>query len=443
MGHAVETTARRVSASASSAVWLGRHPGLAGTFPAVDPSAVSPASPQLAVIAETCRALVRMRGEVAATSLAAQVVRRYKTLTPADRAAFFTFLVEAFSPDPSAIDAAIAAYRDDPGPTTAQALSSAAEAPRLRLFRSINTAPGGIDTLLAWRADVLMAARLDPRLAPLERDLAHLLGSWFNRGFLRLHRIDWSTPATVLEQLIEYEAVHEIRGWDDLRRRLEHDRRCFGFFHPLLPDEPLIFVEVALTVGLPGSIQLLLDAPVPPDDLAPEYDAAIFYSITNCQPGLQGIPLGDFLIKHVTEELESAIPSLRLFSTLSPIPGYVRWVRDTGGGLSPDVAAAVTAVDAKIDDAFRAEVVGSCARYLVHAKRDLEPLDAVARFHLRNGARLERLNWAGDISAKGIEESYGLLVNYVYDPDEVAENHEAYANDYRVAHSDAVAALAG
>jgi malonyl-CoA decarboxylase len=383
-----------------------------------------------------------MRGEVAASSLAAQVVRRYPTLTDAERSGFFAFLLSEFSPEQGAIEDAIAAYRSEPNPLTAQALGAVAEAPRLGLFRSLNTAAGGLDTLLAMRTDALSAARKEPDLVPVERDLAHILGSWFNRGFLRLQRIDWNTPATVLEKLIAYEAVHEIRGWDDLRRRLEHDRRCFGFFHPLLPDEPLIFVEVALTLDLPGSVQRLLDAPVPPDDLVPDYKAAIFYSITNCQAGLRGIPLGNFLIKQVTEELTASVPSLNLFSTLSPVPGYVRWVRETGGELPDPVAAAVTAEASEVDTELEDQVVRSCTRYLLTAKRKLQPLDSVARFHLRNGARLERVNWAGDISRKGLQESYGLMVNYVYDTDELADNHEAYANEYRVAHSASVAALA-
>jgi malonyl-CoA decarboxylase len=382
-----------------------------------------------------------MRGEVAATSLAAQVVRRYRRLGDDERIDFFGFLLTEMGPDAAAVDAAIAAYRAEPGPLTVQDLAAAAEAPRLVLFRSLNTAPGGIDSILSMRADALEAARSDPDLVPVERDLGHILGSWFNRGFLRLDQIDWRTPATVLEKLIAYEAVHEIRGWDDLRRRLARDRRCFGFFHPLLPDEPVIFVEVALTRELPSSIQTLLDSPIPPDDAPDDYESAIFYSITNCQEGLRGIPLGNFLIKQVTEELEAALPELKLFSTLSPIPGYVRWVRATGGGLTDEVAGLVTSGCAEIDPGLEEVVTGSCARYLLEAKRDGEPLDPVARFHLRNGARLERINWAGDVSTKGLEESYGMLVNYVYDPDELAENHEAYANEYTIAHSEAVAAL--
>jgi malonyl-CoA decarboxylase len=245
-----------------------------------------------------------------------------------------------------------------------------------------------------------------------------------------LRAIDWQTPAETLEKLIEYEAVHEIRGWDDLRRRLEHDRRCYGFFHPSLPAEPLIFVEIALVHGLATHIEAVIDAPVPNEDLTdPEgahpADTAIFYSITNCQTGLRGIPLGDFLLKQVTDELQRTVPSLRQFSTLSPVPGLRRWVDDEGRH-----------VDSSADSLRRLT-----AEYLLHAKRGDEPRDSVARFHLRNGARLEQINVGGDPSPKGEAESFGVLVNYLYDPDQLAENHEAYINEFRVAHAPAVGAL--
>ena len=399
-------------------------------------------SAQLRVLEETCRALLRMRGEASSTSLAEQVVRRYGLLDSAERVTFFEFLLEEFSPDPADIDAAVAAYQAEPGPTTAQALGTATESARIPLLRAVNTADGGIQCLLTMRTDCLAASRGDERLAPVEADLATLMRSWFNRGFLRLDRISWETPASVLEKLIEYEAVHEIQGWPDLQRRLEHDRRCYGFFHPSLPGEPLIFVEVALTHGLASSIQTLLDPDVPDPTMGGDWDTAIFYSITNCQPGLTGIPLGNFLIKRVTDELHHELDTLTTFSTLSPIPGFNRWVTETGGGLADDVAdLAVGSAEPSAD--ARDELLAACARYLVEAKRRVQPLDSVARFHLRNGARLERINWAGDISAKGMGESHGMLVNYVYDPTELADNHEAYVNEYRVRHSDAVSDLLG
>ena len=390
------------------------------------------ANPELTVLRETCRALTRLRDEAAARSLAELVVRRYATLTRQGdddaKAEFFGFLVDEFAPDPDAVTAAIAAWQAESGPGSVHQLWKATEAPRLELFRSINLTGDGIHTLLTMRADLLRLA--DERLAPAEGDLAYLLASWFNRGFLELRAIDWNTPAETLEKLIEYEAVHEIRGWEDLRRRLESDRRCYGFFHPSLPAEPLIFVEIALVHGLATRITDVIDAPVTDDDLAdPDAldpaDTAIFYSITNCQTGLRGIPLGDFLLKQVTEELQTTVPSLTRFSTLSPVPGLRRWVD-----------AEAVEVDST-DDGLRQLT----ARYLLTAKRRGEPRDPVARFHLRNGARLEQINVGGDLSPKGEAESFGVLVNYLYDLDTLAENHEAYVNERRVAHSPAIAAL--
>ena len=397
-------------------------------------------SAQLRVLEETCRALLRMRGEASSTSLAEQVVRRYGLLDPGEQVTFFRFLLDEFSPDHAAIQGAVEAYRADPNPTTAHDLGAATESTRVPLLRAVNTAAGGIQCLLRMRSDCLAAARADEALAPVEADLADLMRSWFNRGLLTLDHISWQTPAAVLEKLIEYEAVHEIQGWPDLQRRLAHDRRCYGFFHPSLPGEPLIFVEVALTHGLASSIQTLLHPDVPDPALGGQWDTAIFYSITNCQPGLTGIPLGNFLIKRVTDELHHELDSLTTFSTLSPIPGFVRWVTETGGGLAEATRAAVVAAETVAADAGD-ELLAACARYLVQAKRRVQPRDPVARFHLRNGARLERINWAGDVSAKGLAESHGMLVNYVYDPAELSDNHEAYVNEYRVRHSDAVAAL--
>ncbi len=407
-------------------------------FAAVEPSP----NAALGVLKATCHALARIRGEASTASLAEQVIRRYAALDEATRVEFFSFLLDEFSPDPEAVDASIEAYREFPGPAMAQRLADDAEAPRLPLFRSINTGPGGMETLLRMRADCIAATVECPELRIVERDMAHLLGSWFNRGFLRLEQIDWETPAVVLEKLIEYEAVHEIRGWDDLHRRLQRDRRCFGFFHPSLPNEPLIFVEVALTRGLQGSIQAVIDAPPPRPDEELDPDTAIFYSITNCQAGLQSIPLGSFLIKRVTAELGSTVPSVGTFSTLSPVPGFRAWVDSTGGGLPREAVESILAPTPEFDPELEDDLVRACARYLVLAKRRVQPRDPVARFHLRNGARLERINWGGDLSEKGLHESFGMLVNYVYDPAQLTDNHEAYVNEFRVAHSEEVGRLA-
>jgi malonyl-CoA decarboxylase len=283
----------------------------------------------------------------------------------------------------------------------------------------------------------------------IDADLLHLLRSWFNRGFLRLERIDWRTPAIVLEKLIEYEAVHAIQGWRDLRRRLEADRRCFAFFHPQLPDEPIIFIEVALTRNMSAHIQPLLDIGSPVSEA--NCDCAMFYSITNCQEGLRGISFGNLLIKQVAEELRREFPHLRRFATLSPLAGFRRWLEQKRVE-HPKELALLARLDqpdwhlGEVSDALQRSLTRLCAFYLLRAKQEggsnAEPLDAVARFHLGNGAALERLNWMGDISATGMARSAGLMVNYVYWLNEVERNHELYFRDHAIAASPQVEKLA-
>ena len=372
-----------------------------------------PANELGAVTASTARALLRLRGDTASRALAELLVRRYYSLDDDQRVEFFELLLHEFGAVRADVDAAIAAYQADASEANTVALAEAADSQRLLLFRAINTAPGGIDMLLDMRTR-LLAHRLDhPELAPVEQDLKYLLTSWFNRGFLRLEQLDWTTPAHILESLIKYEAVHEIRGWGDLRRRLAPDRRSFGFFHPALPDEPIIFVEVALTRGLATSIQDVIDAPAP-DEAPAGADTAIFYSITNCQTGLRGISFGSFLIKRVTELLSAEDPTITTFSTLSPIPGFAAWLGEH---------------HADADTSNQELMQKLCATYLVDVRRRDLPSDPVARFHLRNGARIEQINWQGDTSAKGMGESHGLLVNYLYSGQDLAANNEALTLD--------------
>src|SRR5512147_1569306 len=277
----------------------------------------------------------------------------------------------------------------------------------------MNMAPGGTEMLVALRRRVLKGLKAHPAWSGIDADLLHLFRSWFNRGFLVLQRIDWRTPAVVLEKLIRYEAVHEIKGWSDLRRRLESDRRCYAFFHPALPDEPIIFIEVALTHGMSEKVQPLLDpeSPVLPTESA---DCAMFYSITNCQEGLRGVPFGSFLIKQVVEDLGREFPRIRKFATVSPVPGFREWLASNPelAGLHAKLAQPGWWENADLSEELRQELVPLCARYLLHAKNGREPLDPVARFHLRNGARLDRINWLGDISAVGMHRSAGIMVNY-------------------------------
>jgi malonyl-CoA decarboxylase len=381
-----------------------------------------------------CRQLMSERGEVSGARLSSAVVLAYQALDTNEVERFFDYLARDFSPDPAAIQRAADVYHQDPSQANLVRLQTAVESPRQEFFRRWNMAPGGTAVLVAMRRRLLQTLDTHPDRAGIDADLAHLFRSWFNRGFLVLQRIDWRTPAVVLERLIEYEAVHEIQGWRDLRRRLQGDRRCYAFFHPALPDEPLIFIEVALTRGMIGQVQPLLALDSAVDDPA-RADCAIFYSITNCQEGLRGVSFGNFLIKQVVEDLGREFPRVKTFATLSPIPGFRSWLNTLNGQWRDlDATSASTEV--------RNELTGLCARYLLDARRNKEPLDSVARFHLANGARLERLNWMGDTSKAGLERSMGLMANYVYRLTDVEKNHEAYAARYEVIASPEIERLA-
>jgi len=327
------------------------------------------------------------------------------------------------------------------------------EPPRQELFRRLNMAPRGTQVLVEMRSEVLREADRNSRLKPISADLAHLFTAWFNRGFLTLRRIDWRTSAVILEKLIQYEAVHQIHGWHDLRRRLEADRRCYAFFHPALPDEPIIFIEVALTRGLSDQVQVLLDPDSPVLDTAAA-EWAMFYSITNCQEGLRGVPFGSFLIKQVVEDVSKEFPRIKKFATVSPVPGFRKWLLEKAPALqaSPKWAPFAAAI-AKLDSpqwmeegGLRAELQRQlaplAAYYLLNAKQNREPLDPVARFHLKNGARLERINWLGDTSASGLQRSVGLTANYVYKLQDVERNHELYVREHKVRASHEIEALA-
>jgi malonyl-CoA decarboxylase len=371
-------------------------------------------------------ALLGESGEYASSALAREALSTYQTLDESGRREFFDMLARDYSPSPEAVASAARAYQADPSADNLIRLQKSVEAPRQELFRRLNMAPGTA-ALVEMRGWLLKRLKDNPQWRIIDSDLTHLLRSWFNRGFLRLERIDWHTPAAILEKLIQYDAVHAIDGWRDLHRRLEADRRCFAFFHPQLPDEPIIFIEVALTKGMATSVQPLLAVETPVASPV-DSDCAMFYSITNCQEGLRGISFGNLLIKQVAEELERELPQLRRFATLSPIPGFRRWL-DRQRGERPGELESI-------------ELMRLCAYYLLHAKQDREPLDPVARFHLGNGASLERLNWMGDTSQAGIARSAGLMVNYVYRLDEVERNHERYWHQKVIAASPQVEKLA-
>lgn len=387
-----------------------------------------------------CEDLLSSKGEALGTTLACAAVEAINKLDDSGYIAFFELLIKDFRCDKAALKEAVNNWLDSPDGQNLNELHRCSEPRRQELFRRINMAPRGTQTLVALRQALLRILPDHPQFSEIDSDLIHLMGSWFNRGFLHLERIDWETPASILEKLIAYEAVHAMNGWEDLRRRLAADRRCFAFFHPAMDDEPLIFVEVALTQGLAGSVQSLLNNDL---DSSAELtaDTAIFYSISDCQKGLKGISFGNFLIKQVVVELHRELPNLQCFSTLSPIPGMTKWLREMVGEerFSAPETQAVESLLANpsmidsISDSLKTWLVKIAAEYLCKAKRGEKPLDPVARFHLRNGASIERVNWAGDLSEKGLNQSLGLMVNYRYDLARVEVRHEGYINNSVVA----------
>ena len=392
-----------------------------------------------------CNALLAESGEYASTALARDALAAYQKLDERCQEEFFGLLSRDYGPPVETVSRAAAAYQAEPTHDNLLRLQQAVDSPRQELFRRLNMAPGGTAALVEMRRQLLKGLRAHAEWQPVDSDLMHLLRSWFNRGFLRLERIDWHTSAMVLEKLIEYEAVHAIQGWRDLRRRLEYDRRCFAFFHPQLPDEPIIFIEVALTRGMAAQVQPLLDIRTQLADPA-NADCAMFYSITNCQEGLRGISFGNQLIKQVVEDLKGEFPHIKRFATLSPIPGFRRWLESTP--LSGDDAELVARLAdpawhlGEIPEPLQLLLTRLCGYYLVRAKSGLEPLDPVARFHLANGAVLERLNWMGDTSESGMQRAAGMMVNYVYWLDELEKNHERYFRDHEVVASPAIERLA-
>jgi malonyl-CoA decarboxylase len=405
---------------------------------------------QLKKTINATRRLLSERGESNAASMAADVIDNYKTLDESHRDEYFKFLSEKLNPNAADVLSAAKGYAEAQSADNLIWLMKVAEAPRQEMFRRLNRAPNGTSIIIDMRKHLLKLLTKKPELKALDADLQHLLNSWFNPGFLKMHQVDWRSPAHILEKIIQHEAVHEIDGWDDLRRRLQPDRRCFAFFHPQLPDEPLIFVEVALLPEIPGAIAPLVNKKT--ETVTPNhFKSAIFYSISNCQPGLRGVSMGNFLIKRVAESLKNEFPSLKTFCTLSPIPGFMDWVIAgadlSGSDIKPtilqekELALNALGLEAKswpeqvnagwhpdtCSPKQKEALLKLCALYLLYAssRRGGNP---VAKFHLGNGANLYRINWSGDLSKKGIRQSAGLMVNYLYDLDKVEKNHEAFVN---------------
>lgn len=402
-------------------------------------------------IIDLCDAIFSEKGEVSGSKLAATVLAKYEELTVEEKREFFSHIVDNFDLDPEVVIASAQSYIAERTPENLLKLTKDAEPKRRELLRRLNQVPGATEKLVHMREDLLSMLKSKPRFASFDADFEHLFSSWFNRGFLVLKPIDWKTPANILEKIIEYEAVHAINDWDDLRRRLQpHDRRCFAFFHPAMPEEPLIFVEVALTKGLPASVTDVLAearASISHDDI----DTAVFYSISNCQKGLRGVSFGNFLIKQVVNDLSQDFPGLNNFVTLSPIPGFRKWldeayaetdiasVNDIKNRLSNEESFFIDEGTNLIEKPLKVLL----AKYFLEAKRDDGwPLDPVSRFHLGNGASLMRFNWMADISEKGLKQSAGLMVNYKYDLATVEDNHESYAREKEIDTTREIKALA-
>jgi len=397
--------------------------------------------------------LLSRRGEASGVVLAQALLTSYATASASERLGFLRALADRFGPDRQKVETAIERVRQMEGHGTSamEALHAAAEPRRQELIRRLNLAPGGTAALVRMREELLGYLREHPELRPVESDFAHLFSSWFNRGFLALRRIEWTTPANILEKIIRYEAVHAIKDWDDLRNRIEPaDRRCYGFFHPQLVDEPLIFVEVALTKEIPAAVGPLLDTARTPLR-APEASTAVFYSISNTQRGLAGVSFGNFLIKQVVEDLKRELPNLKTFVTLSPVPGFASWLAgeraaDGSAALTPAMMDNLHSLEEPewhrspvAEERVRGALLSAAAFYFLKAKTPGgRPVDPVARFHLGNGARLEQLNFLGDLSPNGLRQSHGLMVNYLYALDEIEKNHEAFAEKGVVAASASV-----
>ncbi len=406
-------------------------------------------------------------GEVSARARAAELGKTYSILDQTGRRRFLEVLATEYDVDTERVEEAIGRRRDAENDADLQRatidLRNLLEPPRIKLLRQFNELEEGVKFLVDLRVELIRWARENPRLRALDLDVYRLLASWFDVGFLDLQQITWKTSAALLEKLIEYEAVHEIGSWQDLKHRLKDDRLCYAFFHPRMPDEPLIFVEVALVNGISDNVQELLDVQAPSCDPS-KADTAIFYSISNCQKGLAGVSFGNFLIKRVVADLVGKMPNLKRFCTLSPIPGFLQWLRQQierdglqgydnasldifmDEGLDLSTLTAILSGEAVLLDRgaskeMKSVVLSLCAHYLLHGKRGEQAYDRVANFHLTNGARIEQINWAADLSQKGVEQSLGLMVNYLYDLSDIEKNHELYRSHGEIAVSGAVKKL--
>ena len=378
-------------------------------------------------ISKLCLSLLSEVTEVSGLQLAGVILEKYHELDEKGRLDFFSFLNKDLDIDPDLLVSLAQKYQETQSPEIFKRLSEASEPRRKELFRRLNHAPGATADLVKMREQLLSLLRENPSYARTDFDFIHLLRSWFNRGFLVLRQITWDTSASILEKIVEYEAVHEIKNLEDLRRRLlPKDRRCFAFFHPSMPDDPLIFVEVALTNGVATSIQKVLSESREEIDLQGA-NSAVFYSISNCQEGLSGISFGNSLIKQVVQDLSREMPHLKTFVTLSPIPGLTKWIKDVG-------------LEKLVEDQGMLKQI--TAYYLLEAKgKNRRPIDPVAKFHLGNGAIIHQINIDADLSEKGLLQSKGVMVNYLYDLSKISQNVELFSKEGEISANTTIKSL--
>ncbi|MDA1372057.1 MAG: malonyl-CoA decarboxylase [Proteobacteria bacterium] len=402
---------------------------------------------EAASIDELLKKLMGTVGEVSGIVTARQVLDHYEDLDDERKLAFFQNLEQNFNANQAVVKLAFDTYENDPSSANLNNLSKAAEPQRHELLRRLNSTPNATHDLVAMRTDLLKLLRDHPELRAVDQDFVRMFSSWFGRGFLVLKTINWSTSAAILERIIRYEAVHAIKDWDDLRSRIDpSNRRCFAYFHPALIDEPLIFVEVALTKKIPTSINSILEDNGAGISDPSEYNTATFYSISNCQPGLKNISFGNFLIKQVVQELQAEFPSLKTFVTLSPIPGFGRWLNTQSAEELAELAEMKERLgqvenSAESTQEHAAQIRKLVFNYLVQAKRGKFPSDSVARFHLGNGASVHQLHTGADLSEKGLKQSWGTMVNYLYDLASIETNHEHYATNGDIEFNDKLKSL--
>ncbi|MGI9315684.1 MAG: malonyl-CoA decarboxylase [bacterium] len=392
-----------------------------------------------------CDMMMKSDGEYSSLLIADRILDAYEKLDQDGRSEFFRMLNTDYDLDVELLGSAVAHYAENPDTKTLKQLTREAEPKRQELFRRLNLAPGGTQSLVKMREHLLRLSKKQPALAKMDVDFRHLFNSWFNRGFLLMQPVDWTTPAHILEKITAYEAVHEIHNWNELRRRLEpQDRYCYAFFHPAMDDEPLVFVEVALTDEIPSRIAEILNRDrelLLPDQAT----CAVFYSISSCHAGLAGVSFGNFLIKQVATSLQLRFPQLKKFTTLSPVPGFKTWLKQKSGD-EPEMAELIEQAELRPEEIegerLSASISRLAARYFLAEKSSYgTPIDPVARFHLKNGACLERFNIAADVSDKGMSQSLGLMVNYIYDLAKVEENHENYMKNQKVVCSNQIKKL--